>query len=77
MAVGQASGAAMLAAAQRGISCSAYTPQAIKMAVCGTGSAGKQQVQRMVGTLLGLPEPPASDHAGSTPRAASRTSGLS
>jgi crossover junction endodeoxyribonuclease RuvC len=63
MAVGQASGAAMLAAAQRGISCSAYTPQAIKMAVCGTGSAGKQQVQRMVGTLLGLPEPPASDHA--------------
>ena len=27
------------------------------------GSAGKQQVQRMVGTLLGLPEPPASDHA--------------
>jgi crossover junction endodeoxyribonuclease RuvC len=63
MAVGQASGVAMLAAAQRGVSCTAYTPQAIKMAVCGTGSAGKQQVQRMVGTLLGLPEPPASDHA--------------
>ena len=53
----------MLAAAQRGISCTAYTPQAIKMAVCGAGSAGKQQVQRMVGTLLGLPEPPGSDHA--------------
>jgi crossover junction endodeoxyribonuclease RuvC len=63
MAVGQASGAAMLAAARRGVPCSAYTPQAIKMAVCGSGSAGKQQVQRMVGTLLGLPEPPASDHA--------------
>jgi crossover junction endodeoxyribonuclease RuvC len=53
----------MLAAAQSGISCTAYTPQAIKMAVCGSGSAGKAQVQRMVGTLLGLPEPPVADHA--------------
>jgi crossover junction endodeoxyribonuclease RuvC len=63
MAVGQASGVAMLAAAQRGIACFAYTPQAIKMAVCGSGAAGKRQVQRMVGTLLGLPEPPSPDHA--------------
>jgi crossover junction endodeoxyribonuclease RuvC len=63
MAVGQASGVAMLAAAQRGITCFSYTPQAIKMAVCGSGAAGKRQVQRMVGTLLGLPEPPAPDHA--------------
>jgi crossover junction endodeoxyribonuclease RuvC len=62
-AVGQASGVAMLAAAQRGIDCFAYTPQAIKMAVCGSGGAGKEQVQRMVGTLLGLPEPPMPDHA--------------
>jgi crossover junction endodeoxyribonuclease RuvC len=63
MAVGQASGVAMLAAAQRGIACFAYTPQAIKMAVCGSGAAGKSQVQRMVGTLLGLPDPPTPDHA--------------
>jgi crossover junction endodeoxyribonuclease RuvC len=63
MAVGQASGVAMLAAAQRGIDCFAYTPQAIKMAVCGSGAAGKGQVQRMVGTLLGLPDPPTPDHA--------------
>lgn len=63
MAVGQASGVAMLAAAQRGVRCFAYTPQAIKMAVCGTGAAGKKQVQRTVGTLLGLPEPPTPDHA--------------
>ena len=33
------------------------------MAVCGSGAAGKEQVQRMVGTLLGLPEPPTPDHA--------------
>lgn len=63
MAVGQASGVAMLAAAQSQIPCFAYTPQAIKMAVCGSGAAGKRQVQRMVGTLLGLPEPPHPDHA--------------
>jgi crossover junction endodeoxyribonuclease RuvC len=33
------------------------------MAVCGSGAAAKDQVQRMVGTLLGLPEPPTPDHA--------------
>jgi crossover junction endodeoxyribonuclease RuvC len=63
MAVGQASGVAMLAAAQHGVDCFSYTPQAIKMAVCGSGAAGKRQVQRMVKTLLGLPEPPSPDHA--------------
>jgi crossover junction endodeoxyribonuclease RuvC len=63
MTVGRASGVAMLAAAQRGVSCFAYTPQAIKKAVCGSGAAGKDQVQRMVGTLLGLAEPPTPDHA--------------
>jgi crossover junction endodeoxyribonuclease RuvC len=63
MTVGRASGVAMLAAAQAGVRCFAYTPQAIKMAVCGSGAAGKKQVQRMVGTLLGLPEPPHPDHA--------------
>ncbi len=63
MAVGQASGVAMLAAAQRGVRCFTYTPQAIKMAVCGSGAADKHQVQKMVGTLLALPEPPDPDHA--------------
>ncbi len=63
MTVGRASGVAMLAAAQSDVECFGYTPQAIKMAVCGSGGAGKRQVQRMVGTLLGLPEPPTPDHA--------------
>jgi crossover junction endodeoxyribonuclease RuvC len=63
MAVGQAFGVALLAAAQRGVRCFTYKPQAIKMAVCGSGGAAKDQVQRMVGTLLGLPEAPAPDHA--------------
>jgi crossover junction endodeoxyribonuclease RuvC len=63
MSVGQACGVAMLAAAQSGVRCFSYTPQAVKMAVCGSGGADKSQVQRMVGALLGLPEPPAPDHA--------------
>jgi len=63
MAVGRASGVAMLAAAEHGVGCFSYTPQAIKMAVCGSGGAGKRQVQKMVGALLGLPEPPSPDHA--------------
>jgi len=63
MAVGQACGVAMLAGAQRGVRSFAYTPQAIKLAVCGSGRADKAQVQRMVGTLLGLSEPPTPDHA--------------
>lgn len=63
LAVGQARGAIMLAAAQRGLRCFDYTPQAVKMAVCGTGAAAKDQVKHMVGALLGLPEIPPSDHA--------------
>jgi crossover junction endodeoxyribonuclease RuvC len=61
--VGQARGVALLAAGQRGVPCFDYTPQAVKMAVCGSGAAAKQQVQRMVGALLNLPQPPKSDHA--------------
>jgi crossover junction endodeoxyribonuclease RuvC len=63
LSVGQARGVAMLAAAQAELSCFDYTPQAVKKAVCGSGSADKGQIQRMVASLLGLPEPPASDHA--------------
>jgi crossover junction endodeoxyribonuclease RuvC len=62
-AVGQARGVAMLTAAQHGVPCFDYTPQAVKMAVCGSGAAAKDQVQHMVGALLGLPKPPQSDHA--------------
>jgi crossover junction endodeoxyribonuclease RuvC len=63
MGVGQARGVAMLAAAESGARCYDYTPQAVKLAVCGHGGADKAQVQRMVASLLRLPEPPKSDHA--------------
>jgi crossover junction endodeoxyribonuclease RuvC len=62
-AVGHARGAAMLAAGQRGVPCYSYTPQRVKSAVCGNGRAGKEQVARMVQTLLRLSELPTPDHA--------------
>lgn len=62
-AVGQARGVVMLAAGQRGLPCASYTPQQVKGAVCGSGRAAKEQVQRMVQTLLSLPDPPRPDHA--------------
>jgi len=62
-AVGQARGVVLLAAGQRAVPCTSYTPQQIKAAVCGSGRAAKDQVQRMVQTLLALPELPRPDHA--------------
>jgi crossover junction endodeoxyribonuclease RuvC len=62
-AVGQARGVVMLAAARHGVPCASYTPQQVKQAVCGTGRAPKEQVARMVCTLLGLPDDPLPDHA--------------
>ena len=62
-AVGQARGVVMLAAGQRSVPCSGYTPQQVKGAVCGSGRAPKDQVARMVKTLLGLAEEPRPDHA--------------
>ena len=62
-AVGQARGVVMLAAGQRAVPCAGYTPQQVKGAVCGSGRAAKDQVQRMVQTLLALDELPRPDHA--------------
>ena len=62
-AVGQARGVVLLAAGQHQTPARSYTPQQVKAAVCGHGRAGKDQVARMVGRLLGLPNPPAPEHA--------------
>jgi crossover junction endodeoxyribonuclease RuvC len=62
-AVGQARGVVVLAAGQRGLPCFSYTPQQVKGAVCGSGRAGKEQVQRMVQALLSLTDLPRPDHA--------------
>ena len=58
MAVGQASGVVMAEAASRGCDVVEYSPNQIKEAVAGYGSAGKEQVTQMVQTLLGLSRPP-------------------
>jgi len=58
MSVGQASGIAMAEAARRGIDVVEYSPNQVKGAVTGYGAADKQQVQRMVQTILGLAEVP-------------------
>jgi crossover junction endodeoxyribonuclease RuvC len=62
-AVGHGRAAVLLAAGQRGIPCVSYTPQQVKSSVCGSGRADKDQVARMVQTLLGLAETPRPDHA--------------
>ena len=58
MSVGQASGLALVAASRAGCEVAQYTPNEVKQAVAGYGSAPKEQVQRMVQTLLGLAEVP-------------------
>lgn len=62
-AVGHARGVTMLAAGECGIPCFSYTPQKVKSSVCGHGRADKDQVGRMVQTLLALPRMPTNDHA--------------
>jgi crossover junction endodeoxyribonuclease RuvC len=58
MSVGQASGLALAVAARAGCPVVQYSPNEVKQAVTGYGSATKDQVQRMVQVLLGLAEPP-------------------
>jgi crossover junction endodeoxyribonuclease RuvC len=58
MSVGQASGVVMAEAAARGLAVVEYSPNQVKEAVAGSGSADKEQVTRMVQMLLGLPRPP-------------------
>jgi crossover junction endodeoxyribonuclease RuvC len=51
-------GVVLLAAAQKGIPVRSYSPREIKAHVSGYGNAGKEQMQQMVRTLLGLAETP-------------------
>lgn len=58
MATGQASGLALMVAADCGCQVEQYTANEVKMAVCGYGAATKAQVQHMVAQLLQLTEVP-------------------
>jgi len=61
--LGQARGAALMAAVTRGLPLYEYSPTQVKQAVTGRGHAAKNQVQHMIKMLLCLRELPASDAA--------------
>ena len=63
MSVGQASGIVMAEAAGRGCDVIEYSPNQVKEAVAGYGSADKKQVQEMVRALLQLDQIPKPDDA--------------
>ncbi|MFT4059940.1 MAG: crossover junction endodeoxyribonuclease RuvC [Legionella sp.] len=61
--LGQARGAAMVAAASHRVKVSEYSPREIKQTVVGYGAAEKSQVNHMVVNLLSLNSAPQSDAA--------------
>jgi crossover junction endodeoxyribonuclease RuvC len=61
--LGQARGAAIVAATTNELPVAEYSARQVKQAVVGTGSANKTQVQMMVKTLLKLPGTPQEDAA--------------
>ena len=63
LAVGQARGVVMLSLQKAGIEAFEYTPNEVKQAVAGYGSADKKQVQEMVRALLQLDSIPKPDDA--------------
>jgi len=63
MAVGQASGLALLVAARAGVPVALYSPNEVKLAIAGHGGADKVQMQTMVTRLLGLGEVPSPPDA--------------
>ncbi|WP_309103143.1 crossover junction endodeoxyribonuclease RuvC [Microbacterium sp.] len=58
MGTAQASGVALLLAAEAGLPAATHTPSEVKAAVTGYGSADKRQVQSMIARILRLDAPP-------------------
>lgn len=63
LVLGEARGAVLTAAADAEVPVYEYEPRRMKKAICGNGLAEKEQVQRMVKTLLNLAELPQNDAA--------------
>jgi crossover junction endodeoxyribonuclease RuvC len=61
--LGQARGAAIVAAVAQNLPVSEYEARKVKQSVVGNGAADKLQVQHMVKTLLCLPSAPQEDAA--------------
>lgn len=58
MGTAQASGVALMLAAEHGLPAALHTPTEVKAAITGYGSADKRQVQAMVARILRLDELP-------------------
>jgi crossover junction endodeoxyribonuclease RuvC len=56
--LGHARGVAMLAAVERGLGITEYSPREVKKAVAGKGTASKEQVRFMVRSILSLDKAP-------------------
>ena len=63
LSVGQARGAVLVAASSAGVACAEYAPARVKQALCGYGRADKEQVGRMVKSILALDAVPTPNHA--------------
>lgn len=63
IAVGQARGVVLLAAAQAGVPIAEYSPSEVKQAVAGYGKADKRQMQEMVRVILDMEVVPRPDDA--------------
>lgn len=61
--LGQARGAAIVAATNAGLAIAEYSARQIKQSVVGTGAGTKEQVQHMVCSILSLPGKPQADAA--------------
>ena len=61
--LGQARGAAIVAASNQGLDVAEYSARQIKQSVVGNGNAQKSQVQHMVTFILKLPGTPQADAA--------------
>jgi crossover junction endodeoxyribonuclease RuvC len=63
LALAQARGTVLAVAGMSGLSVHSYPPTTVKKAVTGFGRASKEQVARMVQSLMGLSTTPKSDAA--------------
>jgi crossover junction endodeoxyribonuclease RuvC len=63
LTLGQARGAALLAAAEHGLEIFEYAPRKVKQSIVGHGGAQKLQVGKMVQRILGLDKEPPEDAA--------------
>ncbi len=60
--LGQARGVVLLVMEMHGIPIFEYSPTAVKLGIVGYGRASKEQIKQMVGRILNLSQPPASEH---------------